>query len=74
MRNMNTWLESIRGLKTEKGAQMRLDAVMDIIEESNSKYMLYRKQDGNFVPLVILSDKGGWAAGLLAFKGICVTN
>ena len=74
MMNMNTWLESVAGLKTEKGAQKRLDAVMEIIKESGSKYMLYRKLDGTFVPLVFLNDRGGWAAGLLAHNGVCVTN
>ena len=74
MTNLNNWLESIIGLKTEKGAQKRLDAVMNIIEESGSKYMLYRKLDGTFVPLVFLNTNGGWAAGIFAHKGICVTN
>lgn len=74
MTNLNNWLETIVGLKTEKGAQKRLDAVMEIIEESGSKYMLYRKLDGTFVPLVFINERGGWAAGLLAFKGVCVTN
>lgn len=74
MTNLNNWLESIVGLKTEKGAQKRLDAVMSIIEESGSKYMLYRKLDGTFVPLVFLNSNGGWAAGIFAHKGICVTN
>lgn len=74
MQNINQWLETVPGLKTEKGVQKRLDAVMEIIKESGSKYMIFQKKDGTFVPLVILNDQGGWAAGLLAFKGICVTN
>ena len=74
MTNLNNWLESIVGLKTEKGAQKRLDAVMSIIEESGSKYMLYRKLDGTFVPLVFLNSNGGWAASIFAHKGIRVTN
>lgn len=74
MKNLNSWLETITGLKTERGAQKRLDAVMNIIEESGSRYMLYRKRDGSFVPLVLLNSNGGWAAGLLAHNGICVTN
>ena len=74
MTNLNAWLETITGLKTEKGAQKRLDSVMGIIQESGSRYMLYRKLDGTFVPLVFLNSNGGWAAGILAHKGVCVTN
>jgi hypothetical protein len=74
VKNINSWLDNIPGLKTEKGAMKRLDAVMNIIDESGSKYMVYRKGDGSFVPLVFLNSNGGWAAGLFAHRGICVTN
>ena len=71
--NLNAWLETMDGLKTEKGAQRRLDAVMALIVENGSKYMIYRKNDGTFVPLVIASSKD-WAVGSYAHNGICVTN
>ena len=74
MTNLNNWLEKIEGLKTEKGAMNRLNQVMSVVVESESKYMIYRKLDGTFVPIVFLNSNGGWAAGMLAYKGICVTN
>ena len=73
MTNLNAWLETIPGLKTQAGAQKRLDKVMDTIVENGSKFMLYRKADGSFVPLVIVSSRD-WAAGMYATLGICVTN
>lgn len=73
MTNLNNWLETVPGLKTEKGAMKRLDKVLDTIQENGSKFMIYRKSDGTFVPLVIASPRE-WAIGLYAQLGICVTN
>jgi hypothetical protein len=73
MTNLNSWLETIEGLKTEKGAQKRLDKVLELIKENGSKYMIYRKMDGTFVPLVIASSKD-YAVGAYAHNGVCVTN
>lgn len=71
--NINAWLETVPGLKTEKGAMKRLERFLDVIKENDSKYMLFRKADGTFVPLVIASPKD-WAIGAYAHNGICVTN
>jgi len=71
--NLNNWLDTVPGLKTEKGAQKRLDSVMDLVIENGSKFMIYRKFDGTFVPLIIASAKD-WAVGTYAHKGVCVTN
>lgn len=73
MRDINAWLETVPGLKTEKGAKARLDKMMDLIVENNSKFMIFRKSDNTFVPVVLLSPKD-WAAGAYAHNGICVTN
>ena len=73
MTNMNSWLETIPGLKTEKSAMARLNKVMSLIEENRSKWMIFRKSDNTFVPLVIASDRD-WAIGAYAHSGICVTN
>ena len=73
MTNLNAWLETIPGLKTEKGAMKRLDRWIDHINEIGSKYMIYRKTDGTFVPLIIASSRD-WAVGGYAAGGICVTN
>jgi hypothetical protein len=74
MRNsINAWLDTIPGLKTEKGAMKRLEKFLDIIVENDSKFMVYRKADGTFVPLVIASPKD-YAIGAYAHNGICVTN
>lgn len=73
MTNLNAWLETIVGLKTEKGAMKRLENCLETIKENGSKYMIYRKMDGTFVPLVIASSKD-WAVGAYVHNGICVTN
>lgn len=71
--NINVWLDTVPGLKTEKGAMARIDKVLLTIVENGSKFMVYRKPDGTFVPLVIASSKD-WAVGFYAHHGICVTN
>ena len=73
MTNLNAWLDTVPGLKTEKGAQKRLDSVMATLKETGSRYMIYRKFDGTFVPLIIANSRD-WAVGLYASAGICVTN
>jgi hypothetical protein len=73
MTNLNQWLESIPGLRTEKGAMARLNKVLSDVEENGSKWMVYRKADGTFVPLVIASSRD-WMVGVYAHMGICVTN
>jgi hypothetical protein len=73
MTNLNAWLDTIPGLKTEKGAMKRLENFLETIKENGSKYMIYRKMDGTFVPLVIASGKD-YAVGAYAHGGICVTN
>lgn len=73
MTNINAWLETIPGLKTEKGAQKRLDKVMSLIVENRSKYMIFKKNDGTFVPLVF-ANSNDWAAASYAWAGVCVTN
>jgi hypothetical protein len=71
--NLNSWLDTAPSLKTEKGAMKRLEKFLDIIAQNDSKFMVYRKYDGTFVPLVIASSKD-WAVGAYAHAGICVTN
>lgn len=73
MIDMNKWLETIPGLKTEKGAMKRIDKVLKLVTENHSKYLIYRKNDGTFVPLIIASSSD-WAVGHYAHHGICVTN
>lgn len=71
--NLNAWLESATGLKTETGAMRRIDKVMNLIEENGSRFMVYRKADGTFVPVIFASGKD-WAVGAYAHSGIYVTN
>ena len=73
MTNINAWLETIPGLKTEKGAMKRLERFIEQIVQNGSKYMIFRKSDGTFVPLVIASGKD-YLVGIYAHNGICVTN
>jgi hypothetical protein len=73
MTNLNNWLDTVPGLKTEKGAMARLNKVIDLVEQNGSKWMIYRKPDNTYVPLVIASSKD-WAVGTYAHLGVCVTN
>ena len=73
MTNLNSWLETVPGLKTEKGAMARLNKVLDLVEQNGSKWMIFRKQDNTYVPLVIASSND-WAAGTYPHLGVCVTN
>lgn len=73
MTNLNNWLDSVPGLKTEKGAMARLNKVMDLVEQNGSKWMIYRKPDNTYVPLIIASSND-WAVGTYAHSGLYVTN
>lgn len=71
--NLNKWLDNVPSLKTEKGAMDRLNKVLDLVEQNGSKWMIYRKPDGTYVPLVIASSRD-WAVGAYVHNGICVTD
>jgi hypothetical protein len=73
MIDMNPWLETCFSFKTQKEAKDRLDKCMAKIKENGSKFMIYRKDDGTFVPLVFASPRD-WDAGVYASHNVAVTN
>jgi len=72
MKNLNDLVRNCSALKTRAGAQKRLDAVASAV--SHSTGFIFQREDGMFIPVVIMDHRDMSYAMLVATDGVFVIN
>lgn len=71
---MDKLFPNAKGLKTQAGAQRRLDGAAASMPLLQSKSAILVKDDGTFLPMIHLAHSETCWARHLCELGICVTN
>jgi len=73
MNKLSRKFTQVKGLKTTKGAEQRLERILeDAVLDKPVEYVIITQEDGTFVPLVMLSADDSYLMHILAGNGVCV--